>query len=456
MRQRLLLLSAAISTLAAAQSTFTTHYDLEKPRDGSTNWGPAIRDAFDTIDAQMYSNQTTTDAHIADTTGAHAASAISTVPGTETCTIETTVQAFLECLDTQFGAIVGGTAATLAGNNTFTGTNNFTVGLVVSGGSIDTPLTEGVVKSSPIGILSSSAVVDADISPTAAITRSKLATGSPNHVVIHDGSGNLSSEATLAISRGGTGSATQNFVDLTTNQTIGGQKTFSNIAQFQSTLSANSLLNIHNGGELRGPWNTDTTAGVITALGTTGHVCLRLTAATTVQGLANGANGDFLFLLNANTVDLTLENEAAAATAANRIAIEGGSNRVLRPNGVAVLIYSSDISRWVLLSGGGASAPTVQTITGTSVTLTTDAQQKIRYNGASVQTLGTITIPAGLPDGAKIEFTGLSSTNTLLINNNNVTNGWVLNGSVELGQYDTIIFSWDSGGQRLVEVSRNE
>lgn len=68
-------------------------------------------------------------------------------------------------------------------------------------------------------------IVDADINASAAIARSKIAAGSVNHVVINDGSGNLSSEATLAISRGGTGSSTQNFVDLTTQQSISGAKT---------------------------------------------------------------------------------------------------------------------------------------------------------------------------------------------------------------------------------------
>jgi hypothetical protein len=52
------------------------------------------------------------------------------------------------------------------------------------------------------------AIVDADISPTAAIQRSKLANGAINQVVINDGSGVLSSEAQLGVSRGGTG---QNF-----------------------------------------------------------------------------------------------------------------------------------------------------------------------------------------------------------------------------------------------------
>lgn len=51
-------------------------------------------------------------------------------------------------------------------------------------------------------------LVNADISASAAIARSKLASGSANHVIINDGSGVLSSEAVLAVSRGGTNSGT--------------------------------------------------------------------------------------------------------------------------------------------------------------------------------------------------------------------------------------------------------
>lgn len=48
-------------------------------------------------------------------------------------------------------------------------------------------------------------IVNADISAAAAIARSKIAAGTASHVIVNDGSGNLSSVATLDVSRGGTG-----------------------------------------------------------------------------------------------------------------------------------------------------------------------------------------------------------------------------------------------------------
>ena len=49
-------------------------------------------------------------------------------------------------------------------------------------------------------------LVDADLSASANVARTKLASGSANHVLINDGSGVMSSEAQLSLARGGTGS----------------------------------------------------------------------------------------------------------------------------------------------------------------------------------------------------------------------------------------------------------
>lgn len=51
-------------------------------------------------------------------------------------------------------------------------------------------------------------IENADIKTGAAIARAKLASGTADHVLINDGSGVMSSEAALAIARGGTGQAT--------------------------------------------------------------------------------------------------------------------------------------------------------------------------------------------------------------------------------------------------------
>lgn len=102
-------------------------------------------------------------------------------------------------------------------------------GLTLSG------FSTGIVHSSVAGVLSSSLIVDADVSASAAITRSKLASGSADHVVINSGTGVLSSEANLAVSRGGTGTGT-----LTLNNVILGNGT--SAIQFVAPSTSGNVL----------------------------------------------------------------------------------------------------------------------------------------------------------------------------------------------------------------------
>ncbi len=55
------------------------------------------------------------------------------------------------------------------------------------------------------GVWSASAIVNADVDAAAAIARTKLASGTANHVLINTAGGVMSSEAQLNVSRGGTG-----------------------------------------------------------------------------------------------------------------------------------------------------------------------------------------------------------------------------------------------------------
>lgn len=84
-------------------------------------------------------------------------------------------------------------------------------------------------------------IVNADIATSAAIARSKVAAGTASHVVINDGSGNLSSEASLAVSRGGTGQTSY-----TDGQLLIGNSTGNTLSK--ATLTAGTNVAITNGG----------------------------------------------------------------------------------------------------------------------------------------------------------------------------------------------------------------
>jgi hypothetical protein len=112
--------------------------------------------------------------------------------------------------DTPSGVITEGTGLTWAGS-----TLNMDVPvLVANGGSGVTTLgsasTNGFLKMTgvaPNEVMGVSLIINTDIDNSAAIARSKVASGTANHVVINDAGGALSSEANLALSRGGTNAA---------------------------------------------------------------------------------------------------------------------------------------------------------------------------------------------------------------------------------------------------------
>ncbi len=93
------------------------------------------------------------------------------------------------------------------------GSDNLTFNGVIlqPAGNYITALTGDVVATGPgsaAATIQSDVIVDAMVKSNAAIARSKLANGTADHVLINNPSGGMSSEAQLAISRGGTGQAT--------------------------------------------------------------------------------------------------------------------------------------------------------------------------------------------------------------------------------------------------------
>lgn len=93
------------------------------------------------------------------------------------------------------------------------------------------------------------------------------------------------------------------------------------------------------------------------------------------------------------------------------------------------------------------------TFSGTTITLVDKTSTLFVYNGGSSQTLGTITGTKAVGD--VITVMGSSDTNTITIDNNDVSSGWLLNGSAVLGRGQSIRLQWSSTLVRWVEVSRN-
>jgi hypothetical protein len=111
-----------------------------------------------------------------------------------------------------------GTVSSMAGNHPLTvnqGTGAVTMSLNYDTAQFD--LSTNLLHLKALGI------TNAEIATAAAIARTKLASGTADHVLINDGTGVMSSEAQLAISRGGTGQSTKTagFDALSPNTTKG-------------------------------------------------------------------------------------------------------------------------------------------------------------------------------------------------------------------------------------------
>ena len=209
----------------------------------------------------------------------------------------------------------------------------------------------------------------------------------------------------LPVANGGTGSSSQNFVDLTTNQSIDGTKTLldpividpvanqivlgnTNTTTISSTApsasrvvtlpdaGANSNIVLSEGAktingntvfgddlqilkDLQLKIGTDNAAtGNIDALSVADSSVFRFTnnTAPTIRGVAGGAEAKFAILTNAGTGTLSVSNENVAATAANRIITGTAADLSVAAGASIWLYYDSSASRWRVIGGSGGSA----------------------------------------------------------------------------------------------------
>jgi len=87
---------------------------------------------------------------------------------------------------------------------------DLTAAQIIVGNSSDRPTAVAVtgdvtISNTGVTAIGAGVIVNADVNASAAIARSKLASGTASQVLINDGSGVMTSEAQLAATRGGTG-----------------------------------------------------------------------------------------------------------------------------------------------------------------------------------------------------------------------------------------------------------
>lgn len=247
--------------------------------------------------------------------------------------------------------------------------------------------------------------------------------------------------------------------------------------------AANKFLNAD------GTWKTS--GGTITGgtnLGASG---------SSVFAQVNGANMEFRKLiagsnitLTQNTNDITIDASPGgtgdvvgpASSVDNRVALfDGITGKLLKQSSLLI----SDLAPLASPAlTGNPTAPTasagdndtsiattafvttaigekrvVGTFTGTSVTPTTRAMyETFVYNGGSAQTFSTTgfgTI-SSLTNGYRAVIIGSDNTNTLTINDSDISDGRIMRGPIELGRGMVICFEYNSTIARMIEVYRSE
>ena len=98
---------------------------------------------------------------------------------------------------------------------------------------------------------------------TAASTTGFTAAGTSGQILTSGGTGSPAWIDVVPVANGGTGSATKNFVDITTTQTIGGSKTFTGTTTFSAPVTISST-NVLTAGGTTFPTATGTTGQVLT------------------------------------------------------------------------------------------------------------------------------------------------------------------------------------------------
>ncbi len=211
--------------------------------------------------------------------------------------------------------------------------------------------------------------------------------------------------STLAVANGGTGSATQNFVDLTTAQSVGGAKTFTALLTGSLGLTVTGAGTSISGGTIN--LNNDATANGTNINGSTNTGAVNIAAGTT------GGNV------------VTIGNVAGATSIAERV---GTGNYSL--NGVGASTYAVGASTTTgTITIGGTAQTGLLTVGSSSGTNTEDIG-----TGAGATTLNLATGTGGntvhIADGAganTVTIANAASVNTVTLGSTNTTSTTTIN-----------------------------
>lgn len=209
------------------------------------------------------------------------------------------------------------------------------------------------------GAVTSAKIANPNISDTAAIALSKLATGALPSAITVDSSNIINGSITNDDINSAAGIVDTKLATISTagkvsgsaitSGTIGG----STAVNTSGTVTASSFsgpLDSSSVNSLQGLTYGVTTTSLVSNTFAAGVPFVRVIGGTTLETITSPSNGKFLILVN-EVADVTIKNDFG--TTSNSIFTGTGSDYTLKGSSAVSLIYDSGISRWVLTGGAG-------------------------------------------------------------------------------------------------------
>lgn len=162
-----------------------------------------------------------------------------------------------------------------------------------------------------------------------------------------------------------------------------------------------------------------------TGLSTAAVIRISSDAARNITGLSAGADGDIKIVENVGSFSITLKDESASSSAANRFALT--SDQILSADSVVILKYDGTAARWRAAGGGGSTfLDSLFTLQDNS---DTTKQFQLQLSGITTGNTRTWTVP-----DSSDTFVGLAATQELT--NKTLTSAvakgtWTQNGSTQ-------------------------
>lgn len=201
--------------------------------------------------------------------------------------------------------------------------------------------------------------------------------------------------------------------DLSKDLNITGNLTASGKGLLGTTGTANTTLDVNGDVAMR-------STNVALANGTNNNVAIGAysniritgpTAAFTITGMTTGVNGKLVELLNPTSQQMTLANESASSTAANRIITGTGLDLIVESNNAVSLIYDSTQSRWVVT--GFNSLVTLPRVSSDPATCTAGEQYYNTTTNTVRLCIGANTWTGNGPSGTQYFFAYDTTTQTV-------------------------------------------